>query len=384
MLDRIQHFIIVARTSNNSKSMNRFFSATAFVITLFPYLLWGQTNDKLQIHFMNVGQGDGALLVSPKGETILFDDGVRNDCDRVIAYLQQLGITKIDYHINSHYHDDHLGCIVPVLQEFPLQKQAFDRGGSYASATFRNYTNFVGSLRKTAIEGSTLTLDQGSSNPVKIEFVALNGNGIRTDNENDLSLVCVIRFGQFDALIGGDLSGYKKQDYLDIETSVAPKVGQVEVYKVNHHGSSFSSNPTWLETIAPKIGIISCGYKNSFKHPKSDCLSRLHSMNIMTYWTESGNGVAPVAGLDTVGNNIIVESAPNATTFSVTYSGNQTNIYSVWNPVNAASTSFAWSKKSSVYHFANCKYVDSISPNNLESNSVAPADKTLHSGCPKL
>src|ERR1044071_6943362 len=108
-------------------------------VMLGVLVAWGEpsvsraapSTGKLQLHFMDVGQGDGALLISPGGETVLFDTGVRNDCDRPLSYLQQLGISKIDYLIVSHYHDDHLGCAVAILQEYPLQKFSFDRGGTY-------------------------------------------------------------------------------------------------------------------------------------------------------------------------------------------------------------------------------------------------------------
>jgi beta-lactamase superfamily II metal-dependent hydrolase len=86
-------------------------------LLLWPMLLFGQAGT-LQIHFMDVGQGDGAILISPGGETVLFDNGVRNNCDRPVSYLQQLGITQIDYHVASHYHDDHIGCTVEVLDQF--------------------------------------------------------------------------------------------------------------------------------------------------------------------------------------------------------------------------------------------------------------------------
>src|SRR5438046_2424788 len=76
---------------------------------------FGQANGKLQLHFMDVGQGEGAVLVSPQGEVVLFDNGVRGNCDKPLSYLQQLGVTKIDYHIASHYHDDHIGCTREVL-----------------------------------------------------------------------------------------------------------------------------------------------------------------------------------------------------------------------------------------------------------------------------
>jgi beta-lactamase superfamily II metal-dependent hydrolase len=62
-------------------------------------LALGQANGKLQIHYMDVGQGDSAVLISPKGQVVFFDDGAYRNCDRPVAYLQQLGVTAIDVHI---------------------------------------------------------------------------------------------------------------------------------------------------------------------------------------------------------------------------------------------------------------------------------------------
>lgn len=354
------------------------------LVIFVPLVAWGQQNGKLQIHYMSVGQADGALLISPQGETVLFDSGDRGQADKPISYLQQLGVTKIDYHIASHYHDDHIGCAVEVLDVFPLQKKAYDRGGFYKSKTFTNYMNFVGSKRATAIEGSSVTLDAGAASPVKIRFISLNGNGVlNAKDENDLSLVCLVQFGQFDAVFGGDLSGKNTSKYKDIETSTASKVGQVEVYKVNHHASAHSSNQSWLNAIKPKIGVISCG-ANTYPLPTSDCLQRLHNANIVTYWTHLGGGaVSPVAGRDNIGGNIIVEIAPGETTFTVTHSGTIVDNYTVWNPVVAANNQFAWSKLSGVYHFASCMYVSNISPSNLDTGTSSPSGKQLHAGCPK-
>src|SRR4029077_20709649 len=123
---------------------------------------------KLQIHYMDVGQGDGAVTISPLGEVVLFDDGVLNQCAKPIAYLNALGITKIDYHIASHYHSDHIGCAATILSMFPLQKAAYDRGGNYTTATYASYVNAVGAKRQTAVKGQAITLDAGSANPVTI------------------------------------------------------------------------------------------------------------------------------------------------------------------------------------------------------------------------
>jgi len=351
-----------------------------FAVTI---AVFGQANGKLQIHFMDVGQGDGALLLSPQGEAVLFDTGVRNDCDRPLSYIQQLGITNIDYLIVSHYHDDHLGCAVSLLQDFPLQKLSFDRGETYRSRTFSNYVAFVGSKRKAAIEGSAILLDARSANPVRIEFIALNGNGVTTRDENDKSLVCVVRFGQFDAVIGGDLSGINSSKYRDVETSVAPKIGQVEVYKVNHHGSQYSSNTNWLGVIRPRVGVISCGDDNEYHHPTRQALDRLHQFNVATYWTELGNGAKPGSN-DKIGGNVIVEVEPNSLNFRIKYAWTNVDTYSVWSPAvlpNSRGQEYVWSKAAHVYHYANCNYVKNIDPQNREHGQTRPPDKSLHPGC---
>src|SRR6478752_2644251 len=138
------------------------------IALLLPIRALAQANGQLQIHYMDVGQGDGAVLISPLGEVVLFDDGVLNQCGRPIGYLQSLGITRIDYHIASHYHSDHIGCAAQILAQFPLQKAAYDRGGSYSTATFHNYVSAVGAKRITAQKGQTITLDAGSLTPVTI------------------------------------------------------------------------------------------------------------------------------------------------------------------------------------------------------------------------
>jgi competence protein ComEC len=155
---------------------------------LLPGLAFGQANGKLQIHFMDVGQGDGAVIISPLGESVLIDNGGLNQCGKPLAYLQQLGLTRIDYHIASHYHADHIGCTTQVLSLLPLTGFAYDRGGSYTTATYQNYVATVGDKRRTATAGASIVLDAQSATPVMLRFVAMNGNGLPTSDENDLSL----------------------------------------------------------------------------------------------------------------------------------------------------------------------------------------------------
>jgi len=372
--------------------------------------LFCQGNGKLQIHFIDVGQGDGALLISPQGQTVLFDGGVLNKCDKPLSYLEQLGVAKIDYLIVSHYHSDHIGCTPQELQAFPLQKEAIDRGFSYTTTAYTDYVNAVQNLRTSLTSpGREIVLDAATATPVKINVVVVDGvplhaAPITTDNENDLSLSAVITYGRFKAEIGGDLSGVasvrffgsNRVEYKDIESSVAPDVGPLDVYKVHHHCSAYSSNQNWLAATHPTIAIVSAGDGNTYGHPTPECLQRLHDGGVKkTYWTELGAGQQPLPGLDVVAGNIIVEVAapPNDSSFTVTYDNAQPDTFAVLaagggsagpGPSVTPPTKpiYAWSKKAHTYHFITCDFVRNISAKNLETGAKPPAGKSLHAGCP--
>jgi len=300
-----------------------------------------------------------------------------------------LGIKQIDYLFVSHYHFDHIGCIPAVLKRFPLVKTAFDRGQSYNGATFDNYVAAVGSHRQEGKVGTTLSLDGGTPNPVALTVVAVDGeskNGhVSTSNENDLSLSVLVSFGAFREEIGGDLSGDNTNMYQDVETPVAKDVGLIDVYKVHHHCSSHSTNNTWLDATRPTIGVISTGNGNSYQHPTQDCVTRLHEAGLQkVYWTEQGAGATPEAGIDVIAGDVRIEVAPGATSYSVTYPGSSTDTYQIKGspgpgpgpgPAPSTGQKFAWSKRSSVYHDANCPDVKRILAENLVEGDTPPGDK---------
>ncbi|MEK7329428.1 MAG: hypothetical protein AAB113_01365, partial [Candidatus Eisenbacteria bacterium] len=112
----------------------------AFVALLVPAIAFALGNGKLQVHHMKIGQGDGMLLISPLGQTALFDDGVYTDCTYIKSYLQGLGVSVVDYHFASHYHADHIGCIDDLAAiNITIGTTGYDRGSSYSSATYTNY-----------------------------------------------------------------------------------------------------------------------------------------------------------------------------------------------------------------------------------------------------
>jgi len=125
--------------------------------------------------------------------------------------------------------------------------------------------------------------------------------------------------------------------------------------------------------------------KNDYGHPTAKTLKRLHDAGIKTYWTGEGSGTKPDQEHDVVGGNIRVEVEPKAEEFKVISNWTRVDTYPVWEaqtPRAASRASYAWSKRSNVYHQENCKYVSNINPENLERGDSPPEGKELHNGCP--
>ena len=279
------------------------------------------TNGRLQVVHLDAGQGDGAVIITPGGQVALIDEGTNftvgsspPSCARVLSQLQALGVNHVDFHFASHYHADHIGCIT-ALTGITIDA-GWDRGQSYSSSAYTSYAAYLGAKRHTLTKGQVFTLDSLSAHPVTITCVALSGDGITTSDENAKCLILKVSYGNFDEVFGGDLAGYpggSSSSNTNIETRVGPQVGPVEVYKVHHHGSAYGSYDDWLNATKPKVGIVSVGTGNTYGHPTSAALTRLHNHGVRTYWTEQGSGVAPNPAWDKVANDAI-------------------RIYAVWQP----------------------------------------------------
>ncbi|MBI5836851.1 MAG: hypothetical protein HZB25_06380 [Candidatus Eisenbacteria bacterium] len=249
-------------------------------------------NGKLQIVHMFVGQGDGAVIMSPLGQVVFVDDGTNasSNCNnKTVPAVNALGLTHADYHFASHYHSDHIDCFskVDAIVHFD---QVWDRGGSYSTANYTAYVTAAGARRRTMAIGQVFTLDSLSAHPVRITCVNYTNSG---SDENSKSVVLRINYGNFSTVMGGDLQGSSGGSGVDNETPYAPGVDTVMFYKVHHHGSKWSTNNTWLDLIAPKAAVISVG-ANTYPHPTQSALTRLHNHGVKTYWTDRGG----TSGLD--------------------------------------------------------------------------------------
>ena len=136
-----------------------------------------------------------------------------------------------------------------------------------------------------------------------------------TRDENANSVVVKISYGAFDALVGGDLTGSSP----DLESGIASSVGEIELYKVHHHGSRTSSNATFLGVIKPLVSFISVGVGNTYGHPTSECLARLADVGSEVWQTEDPSLNSELGHIEltsSTGTSFTVTQGSTSTTYA--------------------------------------------------------------------
>jgi putative cell wall-binding protein/beta-lactamase superfamily II metal-dependent hydrolase len=225
-----------------------------------------------------VGQNEAALFEGPCGDVAILDAG-DGSADEISAGLSRLGAGSVSWLATSHYHSDHIGGVVDLQADVPV---VYDRGGGaagYSSATYDAYYSYAQARQHTAVDiGDVLALCSGAE---QVTFTVMSAgtdgtaaDGVAVTDENDKSLCFLVQYGDFDMATCGDINGSNEGDRTDVESAVADQLGDVEVLKVNHHGSAHSSNTTFVQTVKPNVSIISVG-KNTYGHPDPGAVSRL-------------------------------------------------------------------------------------------------------------
>lgn len=240
----------------------------------------GCNNKEMQVHFIDVGQGDSALVITPHGRAFMVDTGgVREGSydigSRVdVPYLLHYGVEKLDYIFLTHAHDDHAGGVKGILTKIPVG--AIGIGHEGAGDYLQTFgTGELGKIKKLLVplqEGSSIELDGVridmlySPESKKVQESQLQATG------NEFSNLIRVSYGEASFLFTGDLIAEQEQQVLANGTNVASTV-----LKVGHHGSRTSSSQEFLTAVNPGWAVISCGYNNSFGHPHKEILNRLTS-----------------------------------------------------------------------------------------------------------
>jgi competence protein ComEC len=244
----------------------------------------------LEVHVIDVGQGDAILVVSPDGFTMLVDAGTESNDATIQAALAALGIGGLDYVLVSHMDADHVGGVDGVLAAHPEVVACFDHGGSHTTQQYSQYDAAAAGRRTPVAVGRRIDLG-----PSVIAEVLHASVGATDDNDN--SAVLRLTHGETTVLLGGDCSGA-------CESRFDP--GRIDVYMVHHHGSASSSTVELLDRMDPYTALVSVGATNPYGHPTAEVLDRLAAAGAAVYRTDLDGDLTLVSD----GTSYTVEGEP--------------------------------------------------------------------------
>ena len=258
---------------------------------------------RLHLVTLDVGQGDAILIETPSGKTILVDGGPHPDLTlRRLADELPLQAWTLDVVILTHPHEDHVAGLVEVLRRYAVGT-VLEAGRHYDSATYPRFLAEVaadGADLVRARAGQRLEIGDGVTFEVLYPSAADAAAPLPEGDVNNASVVGVLRFGAFSALLTGDAE-------LPVERLLIGRdaLQPVTVLKVGHHGSHSSTSPALLAAVQPAIATISTGVDNEYGHPAPETLQALAGQPGVTVYRTDQHGTVDVV---TDGRTVSVET----------------------------------------------------------------------------
>lgn len=245
------------------------------------------SGDEVQFHFIDVGQGDAALIRTAQG-VILIDAGTNSSEDELKAYLDSMGVTDIEYAVFTHPHEDHIGGADMVLKNYNVKRVILPDATS-TSKTF--------SLMMDAIEAEKCEVIEAAPDKTfqvgEVICTILAPNSTSYTETNNYSVVIRAEYGDTSVLFTGDAEVDSEAEML--ERYLFKGLLDCDILKAGHHGSDTSSGQDFLNAVSPVYAVISVGEGNTYDHPKQETLTKYDAMRIQYYRTDREGSIVFVS-----------------------------------------------------------------------------------------
>lgn len=250
-----------------------------------------QQTDGLSIYYIDVGMGDSELI-SCEGQNMLIDAGTPEEGKTVAQLLKQTGIEKLDYVVVTHPHNDHIGGMSEILDQFQVDEVLIPD----SITTSESYKDFL-----LKVEDKKLKLTEPEQGYEGIlgssKFTVLSADKDYS-NLNNSSIVLKLTYKTKSFLFTGDAEQESEQIMISSGQNLS-----ADVLKVGHHGSVTSTSDEFLRKVNPSYAIISVGAGNSYGLPDTEILKRLDQYNIQVFRTDLNGTIT----LRSDGKNIEIE-----------------------------------------------------------------------------
>lgn len=261
------------------------------------------TQSLLEVHFIDVGQGDSILIRFPDGIDMIIDAGSGTNASNAMkskysTYLEGMDMPDLDYLLITHPDADHVNLAYILLNDYEVKNIYYNDLYEGQSNTYKNFVDL------SLAEGAVLfAVDEDGEH---FSFYSLEhnyrmdiyapGHG-RFSDPNEISIFCLLQYGDIKVLFTGDAHHNTEaylMDLLDVESY------DIDILKVGHHGSNSSTSTEFLNFFDPEYAVISVGQTNSYNHPSPFVMNRLFEYGVVTYRTNRHGNI--VLYIDQQGN----------------------------------------------------------------------------------
>ena len=226
----------------------------------------------LEVYFLDVGQAD-AILIRNNDEAMLIDAGNNEDGTLLSNYINSIGITNFKFVVGTHPHEDHIGGLDNIINDFNIEHILLPD----AITTTKTFIEVLDAIENKNMNYEVPVIgDEFNLGDSKIEVI-YTGND--ESDLNNTSIILRLDYGEVSFLFTGDATDKTERKILN-------KNIDVDILKVGHHGSRYSSTQDFLNKVNPDYAIISVGTDNSYNHPHNETLEKFENNNIQFYRTD--------------------------------------------------------------------------------------------------